>query len=625
MALYYLHTDPFNDGSQVEFYPFNGNFNNLHNTNPFVPDATCIYEWKNSSDGIGQAFHIHRDPDFGKYTTALDQESITGDVPMSISLQFFGNAITNYRELGVNVAYGLVDARYSVEMFITSNVTTAANPKFSLAVHSRAETHYGVEQAKNTWHQLVYTYDGADTANIYLNGVHQGSLIIQMKFLNNPFQMASNSGIYNLTYDGHTGVRQYRIFNKVLNSTEIAQLRTLTTAPPPPPDITVIIPSAIHIDITLLQIATSIVHLADVIPITTTANDGDVYTRNFVYPTSIFLPLNVNPPNFKLGLIVSAEPLDLTIYYYDRDVLVEQLTPLELSINNPFGSTLVLATTSNLFGVTYATTIGSNVASINPFEGLTIELLEPNVIPHLAEVLTVPQLTVTALDAVWIGSVVVNPQPPQLTSSVLLWSYVGGLSSEGGGVVLDNIAKPPSILMRTWVNYLDMFNDSHALPLIADLNIVILDPMVAETALGNQPTMTVEILSAIAVTNLTSTQPKRVQSLGGVVFDYPLLWSEDKYRMGFMSASQLAVDGSSVISALQLGKWSRGYEIYSDNAIIVSTTVVEQLIALVGESEQLIVFTDGSHHIVKFDLTVQALLRNEITCDWNYLTIKVIF
>ena len=119
---------------------------------------------------------------------------------------------------------------------------------------------------------------------------------------------------------------------------------------------------------------------------------------------------------------------------------------------------------------------------------------------------------------------------------------------------------------------------------------------------------------------------KRVVSIGGVVFDKALYWSENLGSTKYLFQGNLAIDGSSIVSVSPLGAYNHQHFINTYSSFAIHKDIVAQLVSLVNTNTYDIIFTDGSFQSVKFDL-LSTPLSLEPTHEGSahyYIIIKVL-
>lgn len=202
--------DPFGDGSLTQSWNFESATTphvNLQGTNSFTTDWTPATL---EDGGLGKYPQwTTRTAGYYEPETA-GGHGIVGDVPCSFTLFFH----TSYFE-GINFSFGSSQQRYNVEIskamgdFVSQNVfVTLHKDAVSLDCGAVAD---GL-------HSVQYTYDGAGTSRIYLDGVFKGTLSLTMKFINNPLALYC---YYSASDDYLTNVDQVCVWNRQLSQDEV--------------------------------------------------------------------------------------------------------------------------------------------------------------------------------------------------------------------------------------------------------------------------------------------------------------------------------------------------------------------------------------------------------------------
>ena len=359
-----------------------------------------------------------------------------------------------------------------------------------------------------------------------------------------------------------------------------------------------------------------------------TITDIEVYDAHANHDEMVFL----TSANYCVTVVI-AEPLMLKLTTGEgtglqrNSPLMMLVAPYEVGVGFQDISMLLIVTPDEMTPtvVPVISTIRAYMTLMRPttlqyYEvptSLVVRVNTPSVQPYIAQA-DVLDMTLTILnDNLKIEDV------PMATVEVLLVNYVGEVASGDTSGVYVVVS---SIFLPLFLNYSNGAYGTYPQAPSQKLDVVVLEPTLTENVHPiYAPSLEVVLNSAIAVTNLTPTRLKRVVSIGGVVFDYPLFWSHTTDPRGFLSTKEYAIDGATIVSVMPYRQWSQGYWIFTNNDIIVSETVVQQLREHVDAEEHLLVFTDGSTQIVKYDLTITPLSIENATNEWHYVTIKVLF
>ena len=100
---------------------------------------------------------------------------------------------------------------------------------------------------------------------------------------------------------------------------------------------------------------------------------------------------------------------------------------------------------------------------------------------------------------------------------------------------------------------------------------------------------------------------KRVNTIDGVVLDYPLFISSEFDVNNHIGTRSVAIDGSSVMFIQPRGALSKEVQIYSGDNGWVSEAVKEQLMLKVDNEVIIVEFSDSSTETYYFDHTATPL------------------
>jgi hypothetical protein len=119
---------------------------------------------------------------------------------------------------------------------------------------------------------------------------------------------------------------------------------------------------------------------------------------------------------------------------------------------------------------------------------------------------------------------------------------------------------------------------------------------------------------------------KRVIKIGSVNLPTPLLWSIGRFVDNFIALSTKSVDGSSILSVLPKGKFSKEVEIRSEENTFLEQETIDAIISEISENEIDIHFTDNGIETVKFDLLGNAFSIEPIFegSNYYYITVRVL-
>ena len=552
-------------------------------------------------------------------STALADLSSVGNQGVAVTfwhdrLETFGDYVTLMQLISVS---GKVSAY--LQWYYLSNPN-----RFSIVVYNDISgyqtTSLDLPTATITNRMLIGMDWSATGFRVYVNGLLIKTIAWTSYIETNTadrLSMGDGTGSdLNYTYDN------LRFFNRSLNADEHFALLTEDTSyllPEPPPIITpdsfllnitplepiLIIPMRVFADTAELSISVGVPFLGLEPIVMTIEALWDVVVVN---PTTVVILITPQEVVVAFPRVVLVDTVAVDIFPYEPTIFVQTIIAQSAL---PINITLQNVTLIYDYSLRFTSQLDLSVVPFTPtVQGVASYDIDVEVIPleiSLPEIFGLP----------------LQPNAVAIKVTPLLWSYVGGL---GSGDDTEHITvSPPSINMSIFVNYISGFNSVYVTPQSLSMVFEPYPPTLAEIVTHPQVSLRVVLHSHIAITNTMVAREKRVHSLGGVVFDYPLYWEETLIRSEYFAMSNTAINGDLIMSVTPARQWSQSYGIFTKNDIIVSSIVVDQLKADVDTSEKLLVFTDGSTQIVKYDFSVKPLVVDMITCDWYYLNIRVIF
>jgi len=184
------------------------------------------------------------------------------------------------------------------------------------------------------------------------------------------------------------------------------------------------------------------------------------------------------------------------------------------------------------------------------------------------------------------------------------------------------IIQVPSPLLRVYVGYVDIIKNTYIKVESLRLNIEMQDINLWDRVFADSPILPIKVTSSVA----QPYKDKRVSSIGTVTFERALYWSQNEMTAKYISTSDTATDGSTVISISALREFNQPHSINTSRDMFVNKTIIDALILNVNEARYDIIFTDGSFLTVKNDLLNKPLQFEPIFdgSDEYYMTMGVL-
>jgi len=157
---------------------------------------------------------------------------------------------------------------------------------------------------------------------------------------------------------------------------------------------------------------------------------------------------------------------------------------------------------------------------------------------------------------------------------------------------------------------------------VLNLDVVVQDITLWDIALPSSPLLHVNITSSVA----QPYKDKRVKSIGTVIFNRALYWSQNNIVTTYVSTDVKATDGTTIVSVLPLREFTKAHSITTSMDISVNETTINALILEINEDSYDIIFTDGSFLTVKNDLLNKPLKFEPIFdgSDEYYISMEVL-
>ena len=308
--------DPFNDGSLLQSFRFNGNTANEQGTNDFLA-GDSPYQY--GTNGRLDKYAIWSEQSGYKSIASTNSTGISGYTDCSFSFW-----VNNDQYQGFMFAFGEIDQRYNVQ-FKKSASSYDSTVEFSL--HKGAEVRNSDTIPANEWSHIVYTYeDATDTNRFYINGTLVWTVTLAMnhnnKIMEGTVYSSYPSSGYTSAYD------QISIWTKTLSQSEIDDLYNMEAYTVYGVTCT---PDVAEITTTANNVALPVTVDVGSVTITTTVNgiveQGDSIT---ITPNVFELFMEVFNPKVQEILVVIQDALDMHFDMYSPSVVINTYESIDV-------------------------------------------------------------------------------------------------------------------------------------------------------------------------------------------------------------------------------------------------------------------------------------------------------